>query len=88
MEGLGRIINSWKQLTSPHISGVKNLPDPIEAVGRPVLFVGNHTSLGMYDLPLLVSASNSPEHVWNKFGIAERAIGVAEGTIGIDCNLV
>jgi 1-acyl-sn-glycerol-3-phosphate acyltransferase len=30
------------------------LPFQIDAVSRPVLFVGNHTSMGMYDLPLMV----------------------------------
>jgi hypothetical protein len=54
MDNLGRVIGMWKGLTSPYIMGVRNLPDPMATVGRPILFVGNHTSLGMYDLPLLV----------------------------------
>lgn len=54
MDSLGRMIGAWKALTSPMLTGVKNLPDPMQKVSRPVLFVGNHTSLGMYDLPLLV----------------------------------
>ena len=34
--------------------GARHLPDPLQAGARPLLFVGNHTRFGLYDLPLLV----------------------------------
>jgi len=34
MDNLGRVIGMWKGLTSPHIMGVRNLPDPMATVGR------------------------------------------------------
>ena len=36
------------------VLGTQHLPDPLQAGGRPLLFVGNHTRFGLYDLPLLV----------------------------------
>lgn len=40
---------------APVVLGTQHLPDPLQAAGRPLLFVGNHTRFGLYDLPLLVS---------------------------------
>jgi len=39
---------------APVVLGTQHLPDPLQAGGRPLLFVGNHTRFGLYDLPLLV----------------------------------
>jgi hypothetical protein len=39
---------------SPKVLGARHLPDPLQAGARPLLFVGNHTRFGLYDLPLLV----------------------------------
>lgn len=36
------------------VLGTQHLPDPLQAGARPLLFVGNHTRFGLYDLPLLV----------------------------------
>lgn len=42
-----------RSLLSPVVCGASRLP--VEAVGtRPVLFVGNHTLMGLYDLPILM----------------------------------
>lgn len=39
------------------VLGTQHLPDPLQAGGRPLLFVGNHTRFGLYDLPLLVRSN-------------------------------
>ena len=36
------------------VLGAEHLPDPLAAKARPLLFVGNHTRFGLYDLPFLV----------------------------------
>ena len=43
----------FRRLISPVVSGDARLPDPL-SMGRPLLFVGNHTQFGLYDLPMLV----------------------------------
>lgn len=42
---------AWHDLIAPLTLGIDNLP---EASDRPLLFIGNHTQFGMYDLPLLM----------------------------------
>lgn len=54
LEEMGRILEPWRILTSPLISGVENLPSRRKKPERGVLFVGNHTLFGLYDSPLLV----------------------------------
>lgn len=54
LEQLGRLLEPWRALTAPDISGLSNLPSPVDTVGRPILFVGNHSGFGALDLPLLV----------------------------------
>jgi len=39
---------------APVVRGEENLPDPLAPKARPLLFVGNHTRFGLYDLPFLV----------------------------------
>ena len=39
---------------SPVVLGERHLPDPLQGGAQPLLFVGNHTRFGLYDLPLLV----------------------------------
>lgn len=41
-------------IIAPMVLGAENLPDPLAARARPLLFVGNHTRFGLYDLPFLV----------------------------------
>ena len=48
-----------RSIVSPVVSGVERLPDPL-TTSRPLLFVGNHTRFGLYDLPMLVSPSPWP----------------------------
>ncbi|KAH8963339.1 hypothetical protein BDL97_04G003500 [Sphagnum fallax] len=54
MDELGRILEPWRILTSPLVTGTENLPNPGAVPRRPVLFVGNHTMFGIYDSPILV----------------------------------
>ncbi|KAH9564058.1 hypothetical protein CY35_04G004500 [Sphagnum magellanicum] len=54
MDELGHILEPWRILTSPLVTGVENLPNPGAVPRRPVLFVGNHTMFGIYDSPILV----------------------------------
>eukprot|EP00877_Chromochloris_zofingiensis_P003357 jgi/Chrzof1/13021/Cz07g16210.t1 len=45
----------WRDLVSPVMLGLECLPDPHGAArGRPMLFVGNHQKMGLYDMPLLL----------------------------------
>ena len=53
MEGGIEALASLRRLISPVVSGIESLPDPL-VCGRPLLFVGNHTQFGLYDLPMLV----------------------------------
>jgi hypothetical protein len=43
----------WHDAISPLTLGLDNVPAPGTLYGRPLLFVGNHTQFGLYDLPLL-----------------------------------
>lgn len=54
LDELGRILEPWRILTSPLVTGAENLPPPGAAPRRAHLFVGNHTLFGLYDAPLLV----------------------------------
>lgn len=50
-----QLLMPWRELISPVVLGLEHLPDPLaEASQRPVLFVGNHQKMGLYDLPLLM----------------------------------
>lgn len=54
LEGAVRQLSAWRALVSPVVLGTQHLPDPLQAGARPLLFVGNHTRFGLYDLPLLM----------------------------------
>ena len=43
----------WHDAISPLTLGLENVPPPDALAGRPLLFIGNHTQFGLYDLPLL-----------------------------------
>ena len=45
----------WHDLISPLFLGLENVPLPGSLGGRPILFIGNHTQFGMYDLPLYMA---------------------------------
>lgn len=52
-EGVLDMLAPWRSLVSPQVYGEQHLP--LDALGhRPVLFVGNHTLFGLYDMPLLM----------------------------------
>ncbi|KAL0055979.1 hypothetical protein WJX82_006321 [Trebouxia sp. C0006] len=53
MENARWLLSPWRALVAPVVKGVENLPDPL-GPRRPLLFIGNHTLIGLYDLPLLV----------------------------------
>ncbi|KAF5832325.1 hypothetical protein DUNSADRAFT_11801 [Dunaliella salina] len=50
-----QILAPWRDLVSPVVLGTEHLP-PLgsEEFKRPMLFVGNHQRVGLYDTPLLV----------------------------------
>eukprot|EP00899_Mesostigma_viride_P022552 jgi/Mesvir1/3481/Mv11972-RA.1 len=67
MEALGRLLEPWKLLASPLVTGEVHLPH-VAARGqgqarggrrggadaqRPILFVGNHTPFGVFDVPIV-----------------------------------
>lgn len=54
LDELGRLLEPWRILTSPLVSGAETLPDAAAEPRRPILFVGNHTLFGVYDSPILV----------------------------------
>lgn len=41
-----------QDLVAPVVLGEGSLPDP--GCGRPIIFVGNHGKMGLYDMPLLM----------------------------------
>ena len=42
-----------RELISPVVHGVENLPSASET-SRPLLLVGNHARIGLYDMPFLI----------------------------------
>lgn len=48
MDQIKRLLAPWRRLTAPLVRGMENVPDD-----RPLLFVGNHTTYGILDAPLL-----------------------------------
>lgn len=50
-----QLLLPWRQLISPKVFGAENLPDLSKYDRpRPIIFVGNHQKMGLYDLPLLL----------------------------------
>ena len=64
-EQLVALVEPWRRLTSPRFVGLERIPRG----ERPLLFVGNHTILGLLDTPLLVA------EVWRRAGIFLRGLG-------------
>lgn len=61
----GRLLLSpWHWLTAPRFSGLEHLP-----ADRPILVVGNHTLMGVLDVPLLVLG------LYERRGIFLRSLG-------------
>ncbi len=64
LERAAKLLAPWRLLTSPRFEGLERIPD-----ARPLLFVGNHTILGLVDAPLMLA------ELWEKKGIALRSLG-------------
>ena len=58
------LLAPWRALTDPRIDGFENLPDD----GR-YLLVGNHTTLGLFDVPFLVL------DIYERTGVFVRSLG-------------
>jgi 1-acyl-sn-glycerol-3-phosphate acyltransferase len=58
------LLSPWRALTDPHIDGFEHLPDD----GR-YLLVGNHTTLGLFDVPFLVL------DIHRQTGVLVRSLG-------------
>jgi 1-acyl-sn-glycerol-3-phosphate acyltransferase len=54
----------WSWITAPKFSGLENIP-----AERPFLLVGNHTLLGLLDVPLMLLG------LWETLGLAVRPLG-------------
>lgn len=42
-----------REVISPVVHGIENLPSA-SSTSRPLLFVGNHARIGLYDMPYLI----------------------------------
>jgi 1-acyl-sn-glycerol-3-phosphate acyltransferase len=60
-----RLLEPWRRLVSPVFLGIERIP----ARERPLLFVGNHTLLGLLDTPLLFA------EVYRRTGVFLRGLG-------------
>ncbi len=45
---------SCRNVISPVVRGIENLPSSASETGRPLLFVGNHARIGLFDMPYLM----------------------------------
>ena len=59
-----RLVRPWESLLRPVFSGWEHIPNE-----RPLLFVGNHTTLGVFDVPFLWAA------LFREKGIIVRGLG-------------
>jgi len=64
MDALGTLVAPWRWLTAPRFVGLERIPE-----GRPLLFVGNHTLMGGFDVPLLMAG------LWERKRIAVHSLG-------------
>ncbi len=58
------LIRPWEIITDPKFIGLDRIPEE-----RPLLFVGNHTVIGIYDVPLMFAC------LYREKGIFLRALG-------------
>lgn len=59
-----RALAPWRWLTAPRVSGIENVP-----LDQPVLFAGNHTLMGLLDVPVMLL------ELYDRVGIWPRPIG-------------
>lgn len=64
IDSVATLLKPWEWLTSPAFFGVENIP-----LEGPVLFVGNHTIIGILDVPLMWM------HLYHELGIYMRPLG-------------
>lgn len=60
---LRKALWGWQLWSSPRFYGLDRLPDE-----KPLIFVGNHTMMGAYDVPFMVLA------VWDRYGKILRGL--------------
>jgi 1-acyl-sn-glycerol-3-phosphate acyltransferase len=82
-----RVLGPWRWLTAPRLSGLGHVP-----TDRPVIFAGNHTLLGLLDVPVMLVELHDALGLWPRpvgdhlhFMIPGwrdvlRAFGTVEGT--------
>lgn len=58
-----RLLDQLGRLTRPEFHGIERIPD------EPVMFVGNHTIYGVFDVPFLMAG------LWKHHGLAVRSLG-------------
>lgn len=63
MDRLAGVIAPLARVTAPEVVGIDRLPD------RGALFVGNHTTFGLLDVPFMVA------ELWTRRGIVLRGLG-------------
>lgn len=77
--------NVWRELVSPMVLGVENLP-PLDTLnGRSLLFVGNHTQFGTLP-PCLAAECSCPHGACQQTGLQSSA-AFAAGCVGGRNNL-
>jgi 1-acyl-sn-glycerol-3-phosphate acyltransferase len=59
-----RVLAPWRWLTAPRVYGIENVP-----LDRPVLFAGNHTLMGLLDVPVMLL------ELYDRLGIWPHPIG-------------
>ncbi|MBI2565597.1 MAG: acyltransferase family protein [Candidatus Schekmanbacteria bacterium] len=64
LEQVLKLLRPWEILTNPLFFGMDALP-----TARPLLFVGNHTVMGMLDIPLMIA------ELYRRQGIFLRSLG-------------
>lgn len=85
----------WRWLTSPHVYGIENVP-----TDRPAVFVGNHTLMGVLDVPIMLLELHDRLGIWPRpvgdhrhFSVPVwrdllRALGTVDGTRQVCAGLL
>ena len=76
MLGNNRDYTMHRALLAPVVRGAENIPDGL-VEPRGVLFVGNHTRFGLYDLPFLMMELHLRGHNVRALSLAHTAVLVS-----------